>query len=46
MTDFENKGTPDQEVPQEPQPAPEEPQQAPAQEEAPRPTPMPARCPI
>ena len=29
MTDFENKGTPDQEVPQEPQPAPEEPEAAP-----------------
>ena len=36
MNDFENKGIPDQEVPQEPQPAPEEHQQAPAQEEAPQ----------
>ena len=36
MNDFENKGTPDQEVPQESRPAPEEPQQAPAQEEAPQ----------
>ena len=45
MTDFENKGTPDQEAPQEPQPAPEEPQQAPAQEEAPQANPYASQVP-
>ena len=45
MNDFENKGTPDQEVPQEPQPAPEEPQQAPAQEEAPQANPYASQVP-
>ena len=45
MTDFENRGTPDQEVPQEPQPAPEEPQQAPAQEEAPQANPYASQVP-
>lgn len=45
MNDFENKGTPGQEVPQEPQPAPEEPQQAPAQEEAPQANPYASQVP-
>lgn len=45
MNDFENKGIPDQEVPQEPHPAPEEPQQAPAQEEAPQANPYASQVP-